>query len=138
MSTTKLINHFPLLHIVSLLIFFFLPNTLHSQIIENGNCKIKGMFVFGSSLVDNGNNNFLKCKAKADFFPYGIDFPKGVTGRWTNGKSVIDLLGDQLKLPNFIPPFYAPSTKGNAVVGGVNFASGGSGILDETGKISVR
>lgn len=98
---------------------------------------IQGMFVFGSSLVDNGNNNFLATKSKADYLPYGIDFPTGPSGRFTNGKNVIDLLGDQLKLP-FIPPFQDPSTKGCKIVHGVNHASGSSGILDDTGLIAVR
>ncbi|GAV73848.1 Lipase_GDSL domain-containing protein [Cephalotus follicularis] len=98
--------------------------------------KIKGMFVFGSSLVDNGNNNFLQNSAKADYLPYGVDFPYGPSGRFTNGKNVIDLLGEQLKLPFFIPPFADPSTKGSRIVHGVNFASGGSGILDDTGSIA--
>lgn len=100
---------------------------------------IKGMFVFGSSLVDNGNNNFLEnSRAKADFLPYGIDFPLGPSGRFTNGKNVVDLLGDYLRLPSPIPPFSDPSTKGRRIVHGVNYASGGSGILDNTGSIAVR
>ncbi|KAJ8551250.1 hypothetical protein K7X08_000620 [Anisodus acutangulus] len=94
------------------------------------------MFVFGSSLVDNGNNNFLeKCKTKANYLPYGIDNVKGPTGRFTNGKNVIDLLGDHLKLPP-IPTYKDPTTKGNMILHGINFASGGSGILDETGVAS--
>lgn len=100
---------------------------------------IKGMFVFGSSLVDNGNNNFLEnSRAKADYFPYGIDFPLGPSGRFTNGKNVIDLLGHYLGLPSSIPPFFDPSTKGKKIVHGVNYASGGSGILDNTGSIAVK
>ncbi|KAE8728512.1 non-specific lipid-transfer protein-like [Hibiscus syriacus] len=95
------------------------------------------MFVFGSSLVDNGNNNFLQNSlAKADFLPYGIDFPLGPTGRFTNGKNVVDLLGEMLMLPCLIPTFSDPSTKGIRVVHGVNFASGASGILDETGFVA--
>ncbi|XVF29940.1 hypothetical protein REPUB_Repub16aG0014200 [Reevesia pubescens] len=101
------------------------------------NEMIKGMFVFGSSLVDNGNNNFLQnSTAKADFLPYGIDFPHGPSGRFTNGKNVIDLLGEMLKLPCLIPTFTDPSTKGSKVVHGVNFASGASGILDDTGFLA--
>ncbi|KAF7141656.1 hypothetical protein RHSIM_Rhsim06G0100300 [Rhododendron simsii] len=104
---------------------------------EDENHKIKGMFVFGSSLVDNGNNNFLQVStAKADYSPYGIDFPLGPSGRFTNGKNVIDLLGDKLKLGYYIPPFTNPSTKGTKVVHGVNYASGGSGILDDTGSLA--
>ncbi|OMO97879.1 Lipase, GDSL [Corchorus capsularis] len=94
------------------------------------------MFVFGSSLVDNGNNNFLpNSTAKADFLPYGIDFPHGPSGRFTNGKNVIDILCRLLKLP-LLPIFSDPSTKGCKVVHGVNFASASSGILDDTGFVS--
>ena len=95
------------------------------------------MFVFGSSLVDNGNNNFLDTKAKADYLPYGIDFPNGASGRFTNGKNVVDLLGEQLKLPCLIPPFMDPATKGSRIVEGVNHASGSAGILDDTGSVAV-
>ena len=99
--------------------------------------EIKEMFVFGSSLVDNGNNNFLGTKAKADYLPYGIDFPNGASGRFTNGKNVVDLLGEQLKLPSLIPPFMEPATKGSRIVEGVNHASGSAGILDDTGSVAV-
>ncbi|KAM6542142.1 hypothetical protein CsatB_006589 [Cannabis sativa] len=97
---------------------------------------MKGMFVFGSSLVDNGNNNFINNSlAKANYLPYGLDFPLGPSGRFTNGKNVIDLIGEKLRLP-FIPAFADPSTKGRRIVHGVSFASGGSGILDDTGSIA--
>ncbi|XP_071724810.1 GDSL esterase/lipase At1g29670-like [Rutidosis leptorrhynchoides] len=98
--------------------------------------KIKGMFVFGSSLVDNGNNNFLANLAKADYLPYGVDFPLGPSGRFTNGKNVPDLLGKLLNLPDYLPVFANPSTKGNVILNGVNYASGGSGILDDTGSLA--
>ena len=96
------------------------------------------MFVFGSSLVDNGNNNFLtNSLAKADFSPYGVDFPLGPSGRFTNGENVIDILGKKLQLSDYIPSFTDPSTRGGRIVNGVNFASGGSGILDDTGALAV-
>ncbi|KAH7557242.1 hypothetical protein JRO89_XS11G0082800 [Xanthoceras sorbifolium] len=100
--------------------------------------SIKGMFVFGSSLVDNGNNNFLENSlARADYLPCGVDFPWGPSGRFTNGKNVIDLLGEKLKLPSLIPTFSDSSTKGTKIVHGVNFASAASGILDDTGSLAV-
>ncbi|KAK1554017.1 hypothetical protein Q3G72_006694 [Acer saccharum] len=103
----------------------------------NNNASIKGMFVFGSSLVDNGNNNFLQNSlAKADYLPYGVDFPSGPSGRFTNGKNVIDLLGEKLNLPSLIPTFSDPSTKGTKILHGVNYASAASGILDDTGSLA--
>ncbi|KAF9615764.1 hypothetical protein IFM89_026230 [Coptis chinensis] len=98
--------------------------------------ETSGMFVFGSSLVDNGNNNFIQnVTSKADYQPYGIDFPLGPSGRFSNGKNVIDALGELLKLP-LIPAFKNPLTKGPLILHGVDYASGGSGILDETGSIA--
>ncbi|CAK7323601.1 unnamed protein product [Dovyalis caffra] len=112
------------------------PGSGYARETEKNGAIIKGMFVFGSSLVDNGNNNFLKNSiAKADFLPYGIDFPYGPSGRFTNGKNVIDLLCDQLKLP-LVPAFTDPSTKGSKMIHGVNYASGASGILDDTGLLA--
>lgn len=58
--------------------------------------KVSGLFVFGDSLVEVGNNNFLNTIARANYFPYGIDFSRGSTGRFSNGKSLIDFIGKLL------------------------------------------
>ncbi|KAL3638760.1 hypothetical protein CASFOL_016667 [Castilleja foliolosa] len=108
-----------------------------STIKPNNKPKIKGMFVFGSSLVDNGNNNFLaNTRARVDYSPYGVDFSGGPSGRFTNSKNVVDILGKRLKLRKFIPPFNDPFTNGSKILHGVNYASGGSGILDDTGALA--
>lgn len=45
--------------------------------------KVPAMFMFGDSLVDNGNNNYyLSSLAKANYYPYGIDFFQGLTQRF--------------------------------------------------------
>ncbi|KAL3641356.1 hypothetical protein CASFOL_016324 [Castilleja foliolosa] len=126
-----------------LTLFCFFLFTLFAQIISfstiipNNEPKIRGMFVFGSSLVDNGNNNFLtNTRARVDYSPYGVDFATGPSGRFTNGKNVVDVLGERLKLRSFIPPFNDPSTNGTKILNGVNFASGGSGILDDSGALA--
>lgn len=56
---------------------------------------VPGMYVFGDSLVDVGNNNYLKSSfAKANFPHNGIDYPtRKPTGRFGNGKNAADLLG---------------------------------------------
>jgi phospholipase/lecithinase/hemolysin len=56
--------------------------------------QYSGMFVFGDSLVDDGNNNLLGSLAKANYVPYGIDFYEGPSGRFCNGKTIIDFLGN--------------------------------------------
>lgn len=58
-------------------------------------------FIFGDSLVDNGNNNQLNSLAKANYLPYGIDFPAGPTGRFSNGKTTVDVVGEFFNLAFF-------------------------------------
>jgi hypothetical protein len=47
--------------------------------------------VFGDSIVDSGNN--LNTVVNASYLPYGYDFPSPASGRFTNGKTVADMLG---------------------------------------------
>ncbi|XP_039161266.1 GDSL esterase/lipase 7 [Eucalyptus grandis] len=88
-------------------------------------------------LFESGNNNLLPILAKADYRPYGCNFSGAVTGRFTNGRTVpdvltcLDLLAELLVLPN-PPPYLSFRTSG--VITGVNFASGGCGILPDTGN----
>lgn len=128
------------------------------------------IFVFGDSLADVGNNNYLNTStAKADFPHNGIDFPGSTpTGRFSNGYNIIDSLGTRLLIASYLVPVCIISlailsnSKANIIltftlaisakfVGykqsspafltltnvtqmlrGVNFASGGAGILDNT------
>ncbi|KAL0359950.1 UNVERIFIED_CONTAM: GDSL esterase/lipase [Sesamum radiatum] len=91
------------------------------------------LFVFGDSLVDNGNNNFLNSIAKSNYYPYGVDSNRGPTGRFSNGDTFVDYLGAWLGIAA-PPPFSDPSTTGTRILGGVNYASAAAGILDETGQ----
>lgn len=53
----------------------------------------RAFFVFGDSLVDNGNNNYLATTARADAYPYGIDYPtRRPTGRFSNGLNIPDFI----------------------------------------------
>lgn len=53
----------------------------------------RAFFVFGDSLVDNGNNNYLITTARADSYPYGIDSPTHrATGRFSNGLNIADII----------------------------------------------
>ncbi|KAF5941550.1 hypothetical protein HYC85_019192 [Camellia sinensis] len=45
--------------------------------------------------------------------------------------------GQEIGLKDFTPPYLAPTTTGPVVLQGVNYASGGGGILNHTGKIFV-
>lgn len=61
---------------------------------------VPAMFVFGDSLVDNGNNNDLASLAKANYYPYGIDFSSGPTGRFSNGYTMVDEVGNYICFPS--------------------------------------
>ncbi len=55
--------------------------------------------VFGDSLVDAGNNNYIRSLARANYPANGIDFPGHVTtGRFTNNRTVADIVGKKLDL----------------------------------------
>ncbi|GMH19438.1 hypothetical protein Nepgr_021279 [Nepenthes gracilis] len=113
---------------VLLLLSNFLPSSV------DGIPQVKCFFIFGDSLSDSGNNNGLQTLARANFLPYGIDFPGGPTGRFTNGRTIVDLIGDHLGLGNYIPPF--ANATGREILNGVNYASGSAGILPATGQLA--
>lgn len=58
------------------------------------NETIPALIVFGDSIVDPGNNNYIKTIIKCNFPPYGRDFNGGQpTGRFSNGRIPSDLIG---------------------------------------------
>ncbi|XP_074269770.1 GDSL esterase/lipase At5g45670-like isoform X2 [Silene latifolia] len=97
----------------------------------NSDPKVPCFFIFGDSYSDAGNNNDLITVAKANYPPYGVDFPGGLaTGRFTNGLTIIDIITGLLGIKELIPPFNKAS--GADILKGVNYASGSAGILPET------
>ncbi|KVH99468.1 Lipase, GDSL [Cynara cardunculus var. scolymus] len=94
---------------------------------------VPAMFIFGDSLIDNGNNNDLASLAKANYYPYGIDFNGGPTGRFSNGYTMVDAIAELLGLP-LIPAYSQASNSADQMLHGVNFASAAAGILDITGR----
>ncbi|KAL6331163.1 hypothetical protein AAG906_009591 [Vitis piasezkii] len=95
--------------------------------------KTSAFFIFGDSTVDPGNNNYINTipENRADYKPYGqngfFDHP---TGRFCEGRIIVDFIAEYANLP-LIPPFFQPSAD---FINGVNFASGGAGILSETNQ----
>ncbi|KAK3198245.1 hypothetical protein Dsin_021660 [Dipteronia sinensis] len=91
-------------------------------------------FVFGDSLVDSGNNNYLATTARADAPPYGIDYPtRRPTGRFSNGLNIPDIISEQIGQSQPPFPYLSPVLKGHKLLNGANFASAGIGILNDTG-----
>ncbi|KAK3212292.1 hypothetical protein Dsin_016998 [Dipteronia sinensis] len=91
------------------------------------------MFIFGDSLIDSVNNNYIPTIAKADYFPYGVDFGLP-TGRFCNGLTAADYAALFLGLP-LIPPYLSPLSKGRNILNGLNYASAAAGILTKQGSI---
>ncbi|KAL0360518.1 UNVERIFIED_CONTAM: GDSL esterase/lipase EXL3 [Sesamum radiatum] len=81
------------------------------------NSTIPAVFVFGDSVVDTGNNNYIETVVKVNYPPYGKDFIGGrPTGRFCDGKVPSDLIA-----------YLDPTLHAQDLLTGVNFASGGAG-----------
>ncbi|CAK9154693.1 unnamed protein product [Ilex paraguariensis] len=116
-----------------------------------GEPQVPCYFIFGDSLVDNGNNNDLLTQARANFLPMELIFPmvqpgdSPTAGIWPTfwvcflstpflppnfiyGKVIPELLG----FDDYIPPF--ATARGQDILKGVNYGSGSAGIRDETGQ----
>ncbi|KAL8256539.1 hypothetical protein R6Q59_031606 [Mikania micrantha] len=100
------------------------------------------MYIFGDSLVDVGNNNYMPASfAKANNPHNGIDFPSGKpTGRFSNGKNAADFLAEKVGLPSPSPYLSLVSNSNELsdisdLVTGVSFASGGAGIFNGSDEI---
>ncbi|KAK0597444.1 hypothetical protein LWI29_025339 [Acer saccharum] len=96
-------------------------------------------FVFGDSLTEVGNNNYLQYSlARSDYPWYGVDFSGGkATGRFTNGRTIGDIISEKLGIPS-PPPYFSLSKDDDALLKGVNYASGGAGILNDTGLYFIQ
>ena len=62
------------------------------------NETVPAVMVFGDSIVDPGNNNYITTLVKCNFPPYGRDFGEGnqPTGRFSNGLVPSDIIGRKL------------------------------------------
>ncbi|KAJ4981767.1 hypothetical protein NE237_032604 [Protea cynaroides] len=117
---------------------FFIISFLITVIHTEADKTVPALFIFGDSLVDVGNNNYILSVLKANFPHNGIDFTDHkATGRYTNGKNAADFIAEKLDLLT-LPPYLSlvkASNKSTSFLGGVNFASGGAGILDHTKQL---
>ncbi|XAR51082.1 hypothetical protein NMG60_11005616 [Bertholletia excelsa] len=95
--------------------------------------RTSALFIFGDSTVDPGNNNYIQTipENRANYKPYGQNgFFDEPTGRFSDGRIIVDYIAEYAKLP-LIPPFLQPSSE---YVHGANFGSAGAGILSETNQ----
>ncbi|VAI93846.1 unnamed protein product [Triticum turgidum subsp. durum] len=105
---------------------------------KNGGRLVNAVYVFGDSLVDVGNNDYLPAPAPRANRPYGMDLPGKPTGRFTNGYNLADVISQRVGFEMSPKPYLSMLPHDKILLGlckiGANYASGGSGILDTTGK----
>lgn len=81
----SVLNHHDQLFVVTGLVLLLLVSAVEGS--------VPAIFVFGDSLVDNGNNNYISSVARSNYYPYGIDSPRGPSGRFSNGDNFVDMIG---------------------------------------------
>uniref|UniRef100_A0ACD6AIG7 Uncharacterized protein n=1 Tax=Avena sativa TaxID=4498 RepID=A0ACD6AIG7_AVESA len=105
---------------------------------ENRQPLVNTVYVFGDSLVDVGNNDYLPAPAPRANRPYGMDLPGRPTGRFTNGYNLADVVSQRLGFETSPQAYLSMLPHEKLLLGlcqiGANYASGGSGILDTTGE----
>lgn len=102
-----------------------------------GGPKVPALIVFGDSIVDTGNNNYLPTLVKANFPPYGKEYPgHKATGRFSDGKITVDFIASALGLKETLPPYLNKNLTLEDLKTGVTFASAGSGYNNATCKTS--
>ncbi|KAJ0007456.1 hypothetical protein Pint_28847 [Pistacia integerrima] len=118
--------------VVSLLLLFATTGCCHA---ESNNQT--ALFVFGDSVYDPGNNDFLDISIvyKANFPPYGETFFKFPTGRFSDGRLIPDFVAKYANLP-YWKPYLAPGH--HEFVNGANFASAGSCVLTESDPNTIN
>lgn len=83
------------------MVLFFFSSATYCVV---GKPQVPCLFIFGDSLSDSGNNNNLATDAKVNYRPYGIDFPAGPTGRFTNGRTSVDIISNIFSYLNIFMP----------------------------------
>ncbi|TVU45665.1 hypothetical protein EJB05_05158, partial [Eragrostis curvula] len=80
-----------------------------------GQALVPGVMIFGDSVVDAGNNNWLATLVRADFPPYGRDFPAthAPIGRFCNDKLATDYTVENLGLSSYPPAYLSEEAQSN-------------------------
>ncbi|KAF8077370.1 hypothetical protein N665_1043s0015 [Sinapis alba] len=107
-----------------------------TALVSIAGAKVPAIIVFGDSSVDSGNNNFIQTMARANFEPYGRDFPGGrPTGRFCNGRLSSDFTSEAYGLKPTVPAYLDPSYNISDFSTGVCFASAGTGYDNSTAGV---
>ncbi|KAL0325905.1 UNVERIFIED_CONTAM: GDSL esterase/lipase EXL2 [Sesamum radiatum] len=119
------------------LLFAFLVCIAEAVTTMPQNSTIPAVIVFGDSVVDTGNNNYIETVIKVNYPPYGKDFIGGrPTGRFCDGRVPSDLIVEELGIKDLLPAYFDPTLHAQDLLTGVNFASGGAGYDPLTSILS--
>ncbi|KAL1204591.1 GDSL esterase/lipase [Cardamine amara subsp. amara] len=123
----------PISHLFKKLIIFFLITLLTTLVSSKQQCRnFKSIISFGDSITDTGNLlglSDLNNLPQAAFSPYGETFFHIPTGRFSNGRLIIDFIAEFLGLP-YVPPYYG--SQNVSFEKGVNFAVAGATALESS------
>ncbi|XP_055834971.1 GDSL esterase/lipase EXL3-like [Solanum dulcamara] len=110
-------------------VFILFFSTCEAKLQLPKHVNITGVFAFGDSIVDQGNNNNLTTHAKCNYLPYGKDFMGGnkPTGRFSNARTPADMLVEDFGIKKLMPAYLDQDLKVEDLKTGVSFASGASG-----------
>ncbi|XP_078153439.1 GDSL esterase/lipase At1g28600-like [Carex rostrata] len=114
------------LHIPTLAILILLLS-------KTGNCCFTHIFCFGDSASDTGN--YLKSIGDSydpiRYLPFGETYFGHPTGRFCDGRLILDFIAEAYGLP-FTPPYLAGESTKENFQHGVNFAVAGATALDNS------
>ncbi|CAM6103754.1 unnamed protein product [Calypogeia fissa] len=124
-----------LMHLAAILVLL-VWNNCNGNNGPAGVVAVPAVIVMGDSTVDVGVNNNIPTVFKANWPPYGRDFPgQQATGRFCDGMLIPDFIAQRLghQAP-FQLAFNDPNAKGAVLLQGINTASSGGGYWDNTGS----
>nr|AAC26810.1 early nodule-specific protein [Medicago truncatula] len=116
MAKIELSRHIPLVTLIVLVLCITPP------IFATKNCDFPAIFSFGASNVDTGG---LAAAFRAPPSPYGETYFHRSTGRFSDGRIILDFIARSFRLP-YLSPYL--NSLGSNFTHGANFASGGSTI----------
>ncbi|CAN6359555.1 unnamed protein product [Urochloa humidicola] len=118
---------------MDLTLLFFLVSSILSCLIfgvsSGSSINITSMFTLGDSHIDTGNAVIMAAPVIPvwiDKPPYGETFFGHPSGRFSDGRVIIDFIAEELGVP-FLPAFLTNSTN---ISHGVNFAVGGATAIE--------
>ncbi|ESQ33986.1 hypothetical protein EUTSA_v10007853mg [Eutrema salsugineum] len=122
----------PLKKLILSFLLIFSSSTFNVASSDQPPCRrFKSIISFGDSIADTGNYIHLSSDVnhppQAAFLPYGETFFRSPSGRYSDGRLIIDFIAEFLGLP-YVPPYFG--SQNVSFEKGINFAVYGATALD--------